>query len=222
MLLTTLFAFSQEVKEIKVESFNKIKLEGSAQWVIVPSNMEKVVIESKTNDVFDYVDVVNEGNVVVISTTEKAKNITKLFQSVTIKVYAKDINSIALSGVGSVRMEENLNSDEFKAILKGTGDMNLNVSTSKFEGYVHGTGSLDITGSSKSAIVRVEGVGSYNGYDFETIDCNVTVSGVGDAKVNASSKLTATINGVGSIRYMGDPVKKEFQSNGLGSIKQNK
>lgn len=222
MLFTALLAFSQEVKEIKVENFDQIKLEGSAQWVIVPSDVEKVIIESKSSDIFNYVEVVNDRNTLIISTNEKAKNITKLFQSVTIKVYVKDISAVLLSGVGSVRMDKRLDTDEFTATLKGTGDMSLDLSASKFEGYVHGTGSIDISGSSEAAIVRVEGVGSYDGYNFETTDCDVTVSGVGDAKVNASSKLTATINGVGSIRYKGDPVKKEFQSNGLGSIKAAK
>lgn len=37
---------AQEQKEISVESFNEVKFEGSAQWVLIPSDEEKVVIES--------------------------------------------------------------------------------------------------------------------------------------------------------------------------------
>ncbi len=220
ILLTSFLATSQEIKEIKVEGFNSIKLEGSAQWVIIPSDTEKVVIESKTQDVFNYIDVETIGDRLIISTTEKTKNITKLFNSVTIKVYAKNIDAISLSGVGSVRMEGGIESDEFNATLRGTGDMKLKVTCESFDGYVYGTGNLEVSGSSKTTVVRVEGVGGFEGYGFESIDCDVTVSGVGGAEVFATSKLTAVINGVGSIRYKGDPVKKDLQSNGLGSIKE--
>ncbi len=68
----------------------------------------------------------------------------------------------------------------------------------------------------------MEGVGSYEGYELLSTDMNVTVSGVGGAKVRASGTLTATLNGVGSIRYKGDPENKNFNTNGIGSIKKSK
>ncbi len=48
---------AQEQKEIKVGSFDEVKFEGSAQWILVPSEEEKVVIVSKSKDVFDFINV---------------------------------------------------------------------------------------------------------------------------------------------------------------------
>ncbi|MAZ93133.1 MAG: DUF2807 domain-containing protein [Bacteroidales bacterium] len=213
-------SFSQKIKEINVDNFNQVKFEGSAQWFIIPSNNERVVIESKSEEVFDYIDVYKEGQQLIVSTTEKSKNITKLFRSVTIKVYVSSLNAAFLSGVGSVKMEEKLSSETFTATLRGTGNMHLNLECDSFGGHVYGTGGLNIIGSAKSLVVTVEGVGSFNGYEFEALDVDATVSGVGGAKVYASQTLTATINGVGSIRYKGDPVNKNFSSNGVGTIKK--
>ena len=70
--------------------------------------------------------------------------------------------------------------------------------------------------------MKVDGVGGFDGYDLVTSNMEVTVSGVGGAQVNATNKLTATLNGVGSIRYKGDPVEKEFDTNGVGAIKKAK
>ena len=228
MLLSILFlsisvlSFSQEMKEINVNNFTEVKFEGSAQWFIIPSNMERVVIESKSAEVFDYIDIYHEGQQLVVSTTEKSKNITKLFRSVTIKVYVSSLNAVSLSGVGSVKMEEELKSNTFIATLSGTGNMNLKLECDSFKGHVFGTGGLNIIGSAKSLVVTVEGIGSFNGYEFEALDVEATVSGVGGAKVYASQALTATINGVGSIRYKGDPPNKNFSSNGIGNIKKGK
>jgi|FLOH01.1.fsa_nt_gi hypothetical protein len=220
ILLFAYTAEAQEQKEINVGSFSKVKFEGSAQWILIPSDEEKVIIESESEDVFDKIFVDLSGDKLTISTVEKNKNISKLFKSVTIKVYLKSIESVALSGVGSVSAESSMSSEEFEATLRGTGNMNLDIQCSEFTGNMFGTGTLTVAGSATTGIVKVEGVGSFEGFGLVTTDMNITVSGVGGAKVYATGDLTATLNGVGSIRYKGEPNTKSINSNGLGSIKQ--
>ena len=222
MIIFSTTIIAQETKEIKVDTFDEIKVEGSAQWELIPYDENKVVIESSTADVFDYINVENKGNNLVVSTTEKTKNISKLFKAVTIKIYFKSFESISLGGVGSLKMTDNFSAKNIEATLRGTGSMDLNIACSNFVGNIYGTGSLTVVGKAKSSTARVEGVGSFDGLDFETTNSNITVSGVGGAKVNATNTLTATINGVGSIRYKGEPKNKNFNSNGLGSIKKVK
>lgn len=224
LAVTILFlAFSikaQEQKEIKLTSFSEVKFEGSAQWVLIPSDQEKLIIESKSEDVFDYIDVNQSGSLLIISTTDKNKNITKLFKSVTIKVYFKSLKSVSLSGTGSVKCNENFSTSKLTVTLRGSGNMYINVQCTRFTGNMYGTGELNVTGATDKSIVRVEGVGGFDGYEFITSDMDVTVSGVGGAKVNATDRLTATLNGVGSIKYKGDPETKNLNVNGIGTIKK--
>lgn len=220
ILLFAINIYAQGQKEITVDSFNEVKFEGSAQWVLIPSDIEKVIIESKTEDVFDYIDIDQNGNLLTISTTDKNKNITKLFKSVTIKVYFKSLNRVSLSGVGSVKTTGEITTSELIATLRGTGNMHMNIKCSTFTGNMYGTGSLNIEGSTNTAIINVEGVGNFEGYDLITTDTEIKVSGVGGATVHATNELTATINGVGSIRYKGDPKTKNLKTNGLGNIKR--
>lgn len=211
---------AQEEKEINVGSFNEVRFEGSAQWVLVPADVEKVVIVSQSEDVFDYIEVDQSSGTLTISTTDKNKNITKLFKSVTIKVYFKSIHSVYLSGVGSVSAENKITAERLTATLRGTGDMNINVKCSEFIGNMYGTGGLKVNGKTEKGLVRVEGVGGFDGYELECTDMDVTVSGVGGAKVWATEKITATLNGVGSIKYKGDPKTKNLNTNGIGNIKK--
>ena len=211
---------AQETKEIKVTSFDEVKFEGSAQWVLIPSDEERVQIESENADIFDFVSVDQKGDLLIISTTDKNKNITKLFKSVTIKVYFKSISSVSLSGVGNVNTKSKFKTSNLAAILRGTGNMDLEVDCNEFTGNMYGTGVLTVSGTSDKSIVRVEGVGGFDGSEFETSDMNVTVSGVGGAKVYATDILTATLNGVGSIKYDGDPGTTNLNTNGIGAIKK--
>jgi len=219
------FAFNikaQEQKEIKLTSFSEVKFEGSAQWVLIPSDREKLIIESKSADVFDYIDIDQNGSLLIISATDKNKNITKLFKSVTIKVYFKSLKSVSLSGTGSVKCNEKFNASKLTATLRGSGNMYLDVQCSEFIGNMYGTGELNVSGTANESIVRVEGVGGFDGYEFIASDMDVTVSGVGGAKIHATDRLTATLNGVGSIRYKGEPNTKNLNVNGVGNIKKSK
>jgi len=222
LLFAGLQVNAQAVKECKVAMFDEVKFEGSATWVLIPSDEEKVLIESKSDDVFEYVDVDVNGHVLSINTTDKQKNITKLFKSVTIKVFFKTITSVSLSGTGSVNTAEPINASKFTATLSGSGNMQIDVQCAQFEGNMYGTGALEVRGEAGNAEVRVDGVGGFDGYEFITKNMEVTVSGVGGAKVHAAQKLTATLNGVGSIRYKGDPKTKNLNTNGLGAIKEAK
>lgn len=226
ILATTIlfFAFiaqAQEQKEINVGSFNKVKFEGSAHWILIPSDEEKVIIESESKDIFDKIVVDLSGDQLTISTTEKNKNLSKIFKSVTIKVYLKSIEKVALSGVGSVNAESKISSAKFTATLRGTGNMDLDIQCAEFIGNMFGTGTLSVAGTAETGVVKVEGVGSFEGYELVTTDMNITVSGVGGAKVYAIGNLIATLNGVGSIKYKGEPHTKSINTNGLGSIKQD-
>jgi len=221
-VVSLIFAFNinaQEQKEIKLTSFNEVKFEGSAQWVLIPSDREKLIIESKSVDVFDYINIDQNGSLLIINTTDKNKNITKLFKSVTIKVYFKSLKSVSLSGTGSVKCNEKFNATKLTATLRGSGNMYLDVQCTEFIGNMYGTGELNVSGTANESIVRVEGVGGFDGYEFITSDMDVTVSGVGGAKVNATDRLTATLNGVGSIKYKGEPETKNLNVNGVGNIK---
>lgn len=220
ILLFSLQINAREEKEIKVGTFDEVRFEGSAQWVLIPSDEEKVVLAAKTEDVFDYIRVDESSGVLTISTTDKNKNITRLFNSVIIEVYFKSIHSVYLSGVGSVTAEQTISGKKFTATLKGSGDMNIHVSCTEFVGNMYGTGGLNVNGKTTEGLVRVEGVGGFDGVELECANMNVTVSGVGGAKVWATKSITATLNGVGSIRYKGNPKTTNLNTNGFGNIKK--
>lgn len=222
VVIVAVHANAQAMKECEVSSFNEVKFEGSAKWILIPSAEDKVVIESKNEDVFPYIDVDVKGGVLSINTTDKQKNITKMFKSVTIKVFFNSISSVSLSGTGSVNTEKRFNASKLTATLSGSGNMYLDISCGTFRGNMFGTGGLNAKGSADRAIVKVEGVGGFDGYELVTKNVIVTVSGVGGAKVHASESLTATLNGVGSIRYKGEPETKNFNTNGVGAIKKAK
>jgi hypothetical protein len=66
--------------------------------------------------------------------------------------------------------------------------------------------------------VTVSGSGEYAGSDLATQQTEVEVSGSGNAKVNVTDSLTATVTGSGNVTYTGNPAQVQQDSSGSGDI----
>jgi len=85
-----------------------------------------------------------------------------------------------------------------------------------------GAGSLRAEGTVRNLTLNVGGVGSIDTRELHAENANVNVGGVGHVKVFASTRLDATVGGVGSLTYYGEPRTVNTNGGGLGSITKGK
>jgi len=85
-----------------------------------------------------------------------------------------------------------------------------------------GAGSLKAEGSVRTLTLNVGGVGSIDTRELHAENASVNVGGVGHVKVFASTRLDATVGGVGSLTYYGEPRTVNTNGGGLGSITKGK
>jgi hypothetical protein len=86
---------------------------------------------------------------------------------------------------------------------------------------VNGSGALDakLAGRVEREDVSISGAGSYRAEHLVATDATVSVSGVGNVIVHATSTLGASISGAGVIEYAGNPAVTEHVS-GIGRVKR--
>ncbi|HEY8976422.1 MAG TPA: head GIN domain-containing protein [Burkholderiaceae bacterium] len=85
-----------------------------------------------------------------------------------------------------------------------------------------GAGSLKADGSVKTLRLNVGGVGSIDLHDLHADVADVKLGGVGSVKVWATQTLDASVGGVGSLTYYGEPKQVNTHGGGLGSISKGK
>jgi hypothetical protein len=95
------------------------------------------------------------------------------------------LNGLVVSGVGEVTAT-GLDGDELSVAHGGAANVVL-------------------AGRVTNQIVKLTGLGEYDGSKLESQDADVSVSGEGQAVVNASRTLRAQISGVGEVAYLGNP-----------------
>ena len=109
-----------------------------------------------------------------------------------------NLNSIVVAGAGVVTAS-NLQADRLAVDISGAGRITL-------------------AGAVNSQVVTISGTGNYDGENLQSATADVTVDGAAKAVVRVSTSLNATVEGVGSVQYIGSP-KVTKKISGVGSVK---
>ena len=118
---------------------------------------------------------------------------------IVFRVSARTLDSIHKGGVGNAEIS-GLSSDSFEVNMLGMG-------------------TISVSGTVRHQGVSVSGMGRYQAEGLSSRTAMVRVSGMGAAVVRVNEKLTAIVNGPGSIEYIGDP-EVDAAVTGTGSVRQ--
>jgi hypothetical protein len=103
-------------------------------------------------------------------------------------------------------------------VLDGAGSVNATqIDAPKVSLANGGAGRLTVSGRTGAENVELVGFGEIDASGLAAQDANVSVGGTGTATVNAARTLTATVTGVGSIKYVGNPAVSQNVT-GIGSV----
>lgn len=108
-----------------------------------------------------------------------------------------------------------------EAIVSGAG--NLDIIDARGESLrvtLQGAGDLSASGEINKLTATINGAGNARLSGLHAQNAEVTVNGAGSITVDVTGSLSATVNGVGSVHYLGTPAKLETSINGVGDVSQ--
>ncbi|MFW5706719.1 MAG: head GIN domain-containing protein [Bacteroidota bacterium] len=129
------------------------------------------------------------------------------------------LEEISISGAVSIHCNHTLQAQNLALNLSGAGNMELLVDAENIKTRVSGAGNVGISGKAAKHDLGISGVASVDCIELKTNHTTVKISGAGTANVFADESLNASVSGVGSIRYDGDPTDTQVKTSGAGSIK---
>lgn len=128
----------------------------------------------------------------------RKSNINITTKKVKIRVYTSDLIELRNSGAASISMDS-LDTDRLEIVNSGVG-------------------SINISGITDDVEIINSGVGSINAEKLKALNVKASVSGVGSITCYASERIEGRVSGVGSLKYAGNPKKKDNKRSGVGSI----
>lgn len=102
---------------------------------------------------------------------------------------------------------------------EGAGLVKLNnVRGERFDVSYRGAGSLQMNGEVRSLRMQAQGVGEINARNLVAQDADVSFEGIGSVEVHARNRLDASVQGMGSLTYYGNPRILNKSVAGIGSV----
>ena len=189
-------------REINLKPFTKLKASGVYELVLKQGADESIRIEA--DEALQAYFTIREGVNELEINTEKLKNI-RWREGFKMKVYLtyKNLERMDLNMVGNVRSEGSLQFTQLTIDHNGVGNVTLDLKGNELNIENSSVGNITLTGRAQQARFVNSGVGNLRAGDFEVEEAVVDNTGVGNAEINASKKITANDSFLGKVRNRG-------------------
>jgi hypothetical protein len=214
----TTIAKAFDTQDRHLSGFSAVNVAGPFDVFIVQGSTESVKVEAPS-DIIDRIITEVEGGVLQIHSKRENNNWNwGNNKKMVIYVSIKNVNAVSLTGSGDVYFKDGLKAPSLKIKLTGSGDISGKLDVKSLETSLSGSGDITISGRAETSTVSVVGSGDFTGQNLTTTNTSVHVAGSGDAKVNASSKIEASVVGSGDVHYTGDATNISKSKAGSGDI----
>lgn len=194
LLLTSSAHAAEQTRNLP--AFKAINNKGAFSLVVEVGKVQSVVVKGDDKFISKIMTEV-VGDELMVSYREK--NSIKISEETQVVITVPELLKFKMEGVGPTVIN--------------------NVAGARFDVTYEGVGSLVVTGKTQTLKLKVQGVGMVDtkGLIAETVDVNL--EGVGSVKVYASERLKASVQGIGSLNYYGNPRSISKSVEGIGSMR---
>jgi Putative auto-transporter adhesin, head GIN domain len=181
----------------QVEPFDAIEMKGAARLEITVGKPQSVSIEGR-EAMLSRIDTQVRGGTLHIESRFKDWVVGQGRSRLTIRISVPSLESLKLQGGNDAQLA---GFDGGHSTIEAEGAANI-----------------EADGRLEGLTVHLAGAGNADLSRLVTEAAKVSVDGVGSVIVHPTDTLEATMNGVGSILYTGNPREVNTRMNGLGTI----
>ena len=202
-----------ETKTYDIGKFTNISLEGGYKVYLIQGNEHSVVVNASDDDVFDYIQIKNSGDELIIDVEPDHFE----FDRIVLYITFKELRSLHIEGGVKLETKGYLDLDDFNLYVSGGAKIELDMKAEDVEIVGEGGVLFELDGVARKLDVKISGAGHVDADELKTKDVEFRIEGVGTGSVYATETLFAEIEGVGKVKYKGNPkVTKNIE--GLGSV----
>jgi hypothetical protein len=216
----TVTKVASEVVDRHLSGFHAVNVAGSFDVYITQGGSESVKVEPPSDVMSHIMTEVNNG-VLKIYNKNDGFHWGDMFgwhKKIIIYVVIKDVDEVNLSGSGDAFFKDGLTANTLKLNVSGSGDLTGKVDAKTLQSSISGSGDMKLSGHAGTSSVDVVGSGDYTARNLATQSTTVNVTGSGDAEVNASDRVDASVHGSGDVRYTGGATHINSNKTGSGDI----
>lgn len=200
------------------QPFDKVDIGVVANVKFIQTDNQSRVVLSCPDNYVNLFKFENKGGELEVEFARDNVNIDPA--KVDIAIYSPRLRSLENSGMASVEIDR-LKTDRLELENSGVGKLYLlGLQVGRLEVECSGVGGIELGGQADEALLECSGVGSIKAGSLKAKTVRANVSGVGGIHCFASEHIEGNVSGVGSLKYGGNPQKKDLNRSGVGNISE--
>lgn len=185
-----------ETRSFDLKDFDSIRIDGVAEVEVTIADEFKVELTTDDN-LLEFVIVEVRRGTLILDMEDDIGDIDT-DEGFRYRISMPSFVALDIDGVGNVEAEGLVNE--------------------RFELKVDGVGNVELEGTVDELEVEMDGVGDADLRDFEAKEAWISVDGVASVVCTVTESLDASVDGMGNIKYYGDPPKVRDSVDGFGRI----
>ena len=142
------------------------------------------------------------------------------FNRVNLYITFKQLEQMEIEGGVNLKTNGYIDLQNFSMSVEGGAKIEMDIKADDVDIVGEGGFLFELEGVTKKLDVKISGAGHVDASDLKAQNVDFRVEGFGTGSVYAVKTLNARIEGVGKIRYKGDPKVTQY-IDGLGSVKRD-
>lgn len=201
-----------DIQTYEISNFERIVLEGGYKVILKQSDRPGLRIKAD-EEFFEHIKVDSDGYTLSVTVRERHLN----FGGVILYIEFVDLNELRIEGGVKLETKGYVDLSDFYLRVEGGAKIEMGMKVNHLKVVGEGGVSLNFRGVAKTMDARISGAGHIDADELKTQVVTIEIEGVGGGSVYATDVLNAKIEGVGKIRYKGDPEVKKI-IDGLGLV----
>lgn len=210
----SVYGIAQKSEIRDVQSFDKIDVFGNLEVIMEQGEKEELRIESKLVEP-------SEVSVDVKDKLLKIKISENLFEDkIVARVYIKykEIREISSNTSAEIILKNTVKGDKLFLTATSGGRITLNVDLNAIDIDIYQGANIDITGKTKIQETYVNTGGILSGSKFISKEAFVKMNTGGQAEIEVTERIEASINTGANLSYFGKPKQKDIKTSLGGKI----
>lgn len=202
-----------ESKTYELTRFKDIHLKGGYKVYLIQGNKNSLTVKATDDDVFDYLKIRNDRSSLGLEIDRERFD----FDRVNLYITFKDLERIEIEGGVRLETKGYLDLKDISVSVEGGAKIDMDMKARNVDVSGEGGVLYELKGVADRLNVHLSGAGHVDASELKTKDVTFRIEGVGTGTVYATQTLHAQIEGVGKVKYRGNPeVTKDVE--GLGSV----
>ena len=214
--------YAQDSETRNVGSFDGVKVSSGISAELVRGSTNQVDISAEGIDLDKVTTEIKNGVLKVGVETKWWNNWggRKKSRVKAVITYTDDLSGIAAGSGSSLTSEQTIESDQLDLDVSSGASMDLDIEVDDASIDISSGATLRLSGNAQSTEIDLSSGSNINAYSFTTKRADIDGSSGSTAKIHVVDALVADVSSGASVKYKGNPSKRDIDKSSGGSVRQ--